>query len=223
MPLRVNHPITPPTPPAAMTASTIDHTIGSPLEVKIHGSSGMRAPTAKENSDEIAAPHGEPVVEGSTPNSSRACVRSAISGSRMRSLGEPSRQLRVDAAIDEQLAQLFLFLLRGVLDRLALDVDLVLEELLLRAHRDVLAARHREPTGDEPGESGQSNDVVTGIGPGETEDQRGVGDQTVTHPEDRGAIPTPGHVAVFLRGGSFRLIAQSYGPSTSIRLEESIV
>ena len=41
----------------------------------------MNAPTEKKKSDETAAPHGDPVVEGSTPSSSRACVRSAISGS----------------------------------------------------------------------------------------------------------------------------------------------
>ena len=68
-PLRVNQPMTPPTTPALSTASPIDHTTGSPLVVTIHGNNGMSAPRQQKMSEEIAAPQGDPVVEGSTPNS----------------------------------------------------------------------------------------------------------------------------------------------------------
>ena len=75
MPLRVNQPI------AAPHGGCADRTEADRPQDRVargrnsQGRSGMNAPTAKENSDEIAAAHGEPVADGSTPSSSRACVR----------------------------------------------------------------------------------------------------------------------------------------------------
>ena len=68
---------------------------------------------------------------------------------------------------------------------LALDADLVLVELLLRAHRQVLAGAHGEGARDESGESGESHDVVTGIRAGEAQNERDVGHQSVEEAKER--------------------------------------
>ncbi len=82
----------------------------------------------------------------------------------------------VNPARDEQLTQFFLLGSGELLDRPALDVDLVLKEFLLSPHRKVLAAAHRKAPRNQRGESGEPNDIVTGIRPGETENERDVGD-----------------------------------------------
>jgi hypothetical protein len=77
-----------------------------------------------------------------------------------------------------------------------LDVDLGLERLVLRLDRGVLAGRHRERAGHQPGHAGQHDRLVGGRGPGEAGDQRDVGDQPVHRPEGPGAQPAAVDVAV---------------------------
>jgi len=94
-------------------------------------------------------------------------------------------QLFVDPAAEKYLFE-FLTLYFGVVgQRLALDPDLVLVELLLRAHGQVLTGAHREGARDESGQSGQSHDVVPGVGAGEAQNERHVGNQSVEEAKQR--------------------------------------
>jgi hypothetical protein len=68
----------------------------------------------------------------------------------------------------------------------ALEGDLVFEQLALRADRNVLAGRHGEGPGGKSRDAGDENQPRVAAGPGDAEDQACIRDQPVVDPEDRG-------------------------------------
>ncbi len=82
----------------------------------------------------------------------------------------------------------------GVL--LALKLDFRLGQLVLRLDRDVLAGRHRERPGDQPGDAGQHDRAVRAAATADPRDQRGVGDDPVHRAEDGRAQPSAADVPV---------------------------
>ena len=94
-------------------------------------------------------PAGEPSSAGLRPSSSRASVSSACSGSATICFASlvASRLRQSLGGVDER--ELLRFRLGILLQLVALEADLVLEELALRAHRHVFARGHRERAGGE--------------------------------------------------------------------------
>ena len=66
---------------------------------------------------------------------------------------------------------------------LALERDLVVEQLALTPHGDVLPDAHAERAGDEAGHAREHDDRRVGVGPGHAHDEREVGDEAVVGPE----------------------------------------
>ena len=91
---------------------------------------------------------------------------------------------------------------RALAQRLALDVELALEQLALGLHRDVLAGGHGEGPGHQAGQPGQPDDRARRVGTGDAQDQRDVGDQPVADPEHGGPGPAALHVPVVVLGCS---------------------
>ena len=92
-------------------------------------------------------------------------------------VGEPA--LPVDALQDRPLARLVLLQLPF------LESVLRLEQLVLRADRDVLTDGHREGAGEEPGDARDDDGLVVRRGARDAHHQRQVRDETVAAAEDR--------------------------------------
>ena len=90
---------------------------------------------------------GDAKLSGSTPNSSRVCIRSRGVGSLGNRRGDALSQVQFEAVPDHCFCQ-FLFLgLREPLQFLALDRCLGAREIVLRSHRYVLAGGHGKAPG----------------------------------------------------------------------------
>ena len=74
------------------------------------------------------------------------------------------------------------------------EVDFALEHIALAGHRYVFTGRHREGSGQQPGQAGEEHNGVLDrtreACAGESHDKSGVGDQSVADPEDGGAHRT---------------------------------
>ena len=111
---------------------------------------------ANARNDETAAPPGEPSEPGSMPSSSRACVSSAVSGSRIRSSASSRARVGIDAARHVDLGEL-----DGLDVRIARAARGVRSSSsrssnsCLRLHRHVLAGGHRQRARDQTGEAGE--------------------------------------------------------------------
>ena len=97
--------------------------------------------------------------------------------------GNAVRIVGFDAAALEGGGELARLRFRMTFQLATLDVELVLEQLLLRRHGDELASGHREGAGDEAGEPGEPDDAGGGAGTGHPEDERDVGEQAVADAE----------------------------------------
>ncbi len=109
----------------------------------------MKAPTAKQTNDEMAAVHGLGCSSGSTPSSSRACRRSASSGLACTARATSWARSGAQAAGDPRLGQLGDLLVGVAFQLAALLGQLGRDLLALRAHRGVLAQGHRDRPGDQ--------------------------------------------------------------------------
>ena len=123
---------------------------------------------------------------------------------------DPVGQVRVHPLAAEAGRQLHL-LRRGVVLQLVLFLaDLRLDELVLGGDRDVLAGRHRERAGGQPGQAGQHDQVRGPAGGADprahARDQRDVGDQPVHGAEHGRAQPATGHVLVLVAVGLVLLV-----------------
>ena len=154
------------------------------------------------------------------PSSSRACVRSARSGLRMRSIERRSRQLRVDAASDEELAEL-LALLVGCrrATRRSTSISYSKSSFCERIERYSPLPMENAPA-DESREAGEANDVVSGIGAREAQDERDVGDQAVKQAEERRAESAAADLSVVGFEAPIHARSKSYGRASVDRLGE---
>ncbi len=75
-------------------------------------------------------------------------------------IDEPIGLLGAESALDVELGQDRPLLVGGVTELLALEGQLVVEQLPLALDRDVLADAHAEGAGDEPGHTGEHDDPV---------------------------------------------------------------
>jgi hypothetical protein len=78
-------------------------------------------------------------------------------------------------------------LLRARDQAFALALDLLLEELTLRAHRNVFARAHRKRAGEEPRGAGDEDGARLGDRAGHAHDQAGIRHQAIADAEHRGA------------------------------------
>ena len=144
----------------------------------------MMAPATKARNELMAAAHGPPMALGSRPTSSRIIESSARSGVAKsvptieRASSAREAALLVDALQDGALAGLVHAQL------LHLQLPLGVEELVLRAHRDVLPDRHREGAREESGDAGDDDGLVVRGGARDAHDERQIGDEAVTAAED---------------------------------------
>src|SRR5205085_12481422 len=77
-----------PTTKSVSALRIADHTAAVVPELIRNGTSGTNAPNANVTNDDPAALQGDPSSSGSRPSSSRACVSSATSGSRIRAVAQ---------------------------------------------------------------------------------------------------------------------------------------
>ena len=186
-PRRVKCPTAPPTPSVDTPASPIDHHITLPLDVTIQGTNGKNAPTEKKMNDEIAATHG--IARGRRVDAELfASVRAQRQVGVLHQVdGEAIGQLLVDTPSEKQGLE-FQALVFGIVgERSPLYADLVLVELFLRTHREVLARSHGKGSRDESRQARETHDVVSRIRAREAQDERDVGYQTIEEAEQRGA------------------------------------
>ena len=134
----------------------------------------------------------------STPSSSWAWISSAWLRIHRQLLGHQLGQVRVDAPVDVDLGQLGELGLRVALQLAPLDLHLGLHRLVLAAHRDVLAAAHRERPGQQARHPGDHHRTGAGGGRGDAGDQAEVGDQAVDHAEHGRTQPAAGDLAVLV-------------------------
>ena len=110
-----------------------------------------------------------------------------VLGSARSAVGElgglPLRQ--AFGRVDQR--QLLRLRLRVLLQLVALQRDLVLVQLALRAHRNVFAGRHRERAGRKSGDAGQQHQMRVAARAGDAEDQARVRHQAVVDAEHGGA------------------------------------
>ena len=178
---------------SAMPTSTVAVMMAAaPSRPKIHGSTGMSAPDAKNRKLEIAADRPVP-----TASSSCATTASGVGGRLQLAGGVHPRH-------DERgvLARLGLVHAAGAVDEgelVGVDVEVderlagrgvgggCLEQLALRSHRHVLARTHREGAGEEARDAGEQHDRRGNAGRADAEHEREVRDESVVRAEDRGA------------------------------------
>src|SRR5438105_11941915 len=110
--------------------------------------------------------------------------------------GNTARVVRLDAAALKGGGELACLRFRVALQLATLDVELVLEQLLLRRHGHELARGHGEGAGDKTGEPGEPDDAGGGTGAGHPEDERDVGEQAVADSEDGSPRGAPLDIAV---------------------------
>ena len=155
-----------------------------------NGRTGIAAPTVNATNDPRAALTGDPIDRTSSPTSSWMRMRTAWSGSSKTAstnsgsllLAEPA--LRVDPSQDRA------FLVRDLAELLALERDLVVEQLALALHRDVFADAHAERARQEAGDPRQQDETGIGGGGSDAHDQGEVRHQAVVgaehdRPQDR--------------------------------------
>ncbi len=159
---------------------------GTPV-VSRKGISGTIAPIEKATNEDAAAPHGEPSSSGSSPE-----LLAHLGVERLLRILHQARRDLARILLRESLGAVdvgqLLFLDIGHDAQLfALDRDLVLEQLALALHADVLAGAHRERTGHETGDAGEHDQMVVGGRPGDAHHERQVAHQAVVGAEDGGA------------------------------------
>ena len=118
----------------------------------------MTAPIENITNDDPAACHGFPVLPGCSPSSSRAWTSRATSGFLHDRLGDATRVGLLDAAKPVDGGELSGLVLRMALELATLDLELALQELRLRRHRDVLPGRHGERARDQARQPGEQDD-----------------------------------------------------------------
>ena len=162
----------------------------------------MSAPTANVTSEAPAAVYGD--------GSSSVVHPEFLADVHVQGVLRVGRDLRRDLVGQVRLHPLpaerggqFAPLRLGVVLQLVpLLADLGLDQLVLRGDRDVLAGRHGERAGGQPGQPGEHDQVRGGAGgahPGaHASDQRDVGDQPIHGAEDRRAEPATGNVLVLV-------------------------
>ena len=98
----------------------------------------------------------------------------------------------------------------------SLELELPLEELPLRSHRDVLADGHRHGAADEGDEAGESHGRLAVVVPGgHAQDQGGVRDQAVLDAEHgRARRPAADVAVVVLESGRVRHLVALSTPLT---------
>src|SRR5262249_28753534 len=121
-------------------------------------------------------------------------------------LGELTGAVGIDPTRLIDLRELDRLDMRIAVQLAALDIELTLQELVLRLHRDVLTGGHRDGARDETGESGEPHDPGAGIGAGDAEDQRDVRHQAVADAEHRGSSAAAANVTMMMlrTGGELR-------------------
>ncbi len=187
---------------AAATAVRItDASFALAPDPNSHGISGMNAPRLNARKDEPAAAHGDPSERGSIPSSSRACASSAVSGSRIISVGDIARRVGIDAPGHVDVRELDGLRLGVAVELSPLDRELALQQLALRLHRHVLPRGHRERAGDETGNACGANDRSRGAGTRDAEDERHVRHEAVADTEHARSRHAPAHVSVVVLDG----------------------
>ena len=129
-----------------------------------NGASGSSAPAANDRNDEIAAPQRRAELVRIEP---QLLARERVE--RVLGIGDDPCASRVGFAWRQALRrvdqrQLLRLGLGILLELVALEADLVLEELALRAHRNVFARGHRERARAQAGDAGEEHDVRVRIG-----------------------------------------------------------
>ena len=152
-----------PTPNSATTESTAATTVGAaplPNRNGITGKSGARA--RRRRTTRSPPTHGEPSVLGIEPELlPRQRVERDVVAAHDR-VDQRARGVGRDALGPVDHLELVTLLRRERAQLLLLDAQLVLVELALRPDRDPLPRRHRERTGDQPGDAGEQHDAVVG-------------------------------------------------------------
>ena len=129
-----------------------------------YGSSGTNAPATKATNEPSAACTGDPMLRASSPTSSKMSWRLACSGSANDSIHEGGRLFGGEPTIKVDLQEDGMLLLGYLAQLFALERDLVVEQLALASHRDVLTDAHAERARDEPRDAGQDDDRRVRIG-----------------------------------------------------------
>ena len=197
----------------AKAPSTIEPTMAAVPLVMSQGSSGMNAPRAKVKNEASAAWIGEPNCCGVDAQLLAGVGLERQLRVRHDLIRHVGGHGRVDAPFHVHAAQFFGLPLGALLQRLALHIDLSLEQLALGTHGEVLPRRHGEGSSHQPGHAGQADDPGAWTGSGDAQDQRHVGDQPVADPEDGGASTATPYVPVLMEGIVFHSDQRSEGPS----------
>ena len=194
----MNRASTTPTASEATAPSTTDSTIAVVPEVKSHGASGMKAPRANVTNEAAAACQGEPEVLRRDPELLAGVGLQGELGVLHDLVDHVAGHGGVDAPSHVHAPELGRLALGAAVERPALHLELALHQLALGGHGEVLAGRHGEGAGDQPGHPGQAHDRPAGVGAGHAEDQGDVGDQAVADPEDGRPGPATPDVAVLV-------------------------
>ena len=181
---RVRRLIPSPSSASAMKLKTSDATSAVVPEVSRKGRSGTKAPAVKAAKDPTRCRERRSDASLVEPDFLEDQLSRGMVAVLEDRVDERGRLFRREPAVEVEPFEDPSFLLGDLAQLLALERDLVVEQLALTLHRDVLAHAHAERARDQARDASEDDDGRLRACAGNAHHQREVRDEAVVGPED---------------------------------------